>query len=73
MYPLMKGLLKEQYRRIAEGRKDTRIPIRPDHGIKLLDDFNKNANPGYPLIGRMKGLAELTGLEMGIEYTMKHK
>lgn len=73
MYPLMKGLLEEQYRRIAEGRKDTRIPIRPDHGIKLLDDFNKNANPGYPLIGRMKGLAELTGLEMGIEYTMKHK
>jgi mannonate dehydratase len=73
MYPLMKALLEEQYRRIAEGRKDTRMPIRPDHGIKLLDDFNKSANPGYPLIGRMKGLAELTGLEMGIEYAMKHK
>jgi len=72
MYPLMKALLTEQYRRISEGRKDIRMPIRPDHGIKLLDDFTREANPGYPLIGRMKGLAELTGLEMGIEYTMKH-
>ncbi len=73
MYPLMKALLTEQYRRIAEGRKDTRMPIRPDHGIKLLDDFSREANPGYPLIGRMKGLAELTGLEMGIEHAMKQR
>ncbi|MFT3739311.1 MAG: mannonate dehydratase [Breznakibacter sp.] len=67
MYAVMKALLEEQRRRIREGRKDVRMPVRPDHGIKLLDDWNRNANPGYPLIGRLKGLAELTGLEMGIE------
>lgn len=73
MYPLMKALLEEQYRRVAEGRKDTRMPFRPDHGVKMLDDFNRKGNPGYPLVGRLKGLAELTGLEMGIEYAMKNR
>jgi mannonate dehydratase len=67
MYAVMKALLMEQKRRIAEGRTDVRMPVRPDHGIKLLDDWNRSANPGYPLIGRLKGLAELAGLEMGIE------
>ncbi len=71
MYPLMKLLLEEQFRRREEGRTDTRMPFRPDHGVKLLDDFNRTANPGYPLIGRLKGLAELTGLEMGIERSLK--
>lgn len=71
MYPLMKLLLEEQYRRVIQGRPDTRMPFRPDHGVMLLDDFNRSSNPGYPLIGRLKGLAELTGLEMGIEYPMK--
>ena len=67
MYPIVKALLKEQIRRKAEGRKDCRIPFRPDHGIKMLDDYNRQANPGYPLIGRMKGLAELSGMQMAIE------
>ncbi|TCO10751.1 mannonate dehydratase [Natronoflexus pectinivorans] len=67
MYEVVKALLIEQKRRMNEGRKDFRLPVRPDHGIKMLDDYNRSANPGYPLIGRMKGLAELTGLEMGIE------
>jgi mannonate dehydratase len=67
MYRIMKLLLKEQHRRIREGRPDTRMPLRPDHGIKMLDDFSRQTNPGYPLIGRMRGLAELTGLETGIE------
>jgi mannonate dehydratase len=67
MYSILKVLLEEQRRRIAEGRKDTRMPFRPDHGLKILDDFNKKSNPGYPLIGRMKGLCEIAGLEMGIE------
>ncbi|MFO7923879.1 MAG: mannonate dehydratase [Bacteroidales bacterium] len=67
MYTVIKLLLEEQQRRIRMGRKDTRMPVRPDHGIKILDDFNREANPGYPLIGRLKGLAELRGLEMGIE------
>ena len=73
MYSVMKALLEEQQRRIKEGRKDIRMPVRPDHGVKLLDDWNRQSNPGYPLIGRMKGLAELTGLEMGIERAMMEK
>lgn len=71
MYPIVKALLEEQYRRKREGRTDIRMPFRPDHGIKMLDDFNREANPGYPLIGRMRGLAEISGLEAGIEYPMK--
>jgi mannonate dehydratase len=67
MYGVMDLLLREQHRRIREGRRDTRMPLRADHGIKMLDDYNREANPGYPLIGRMRGLAELTGLETGIE------
>lgn len=73
MYAVMKALLEEQRRRIREGRKDVRMPVRPDHGIKLLDDWNRSANPGYPLIGRLKGLAELAGLEMGIERALDYK
>lgn len=67
MYPIVKALLKEQLRRKEEGRIDFRIPFRPDHGVKMLDDYNRKANPGYPLIGRMKGLAELSGMQMAIE------
>ena len=67
IYPVMKLLIEEQQRRIKEGRRDIRMPLRADHGIKMLDDFNRASNPGYPLTGRMRGLAELTGLEMGIE------
>lgn len=67
MYAVMKALLQEQRRRKQAGRKDHRMPVRPDHGIKLLDDFKRQANPGYPLVGRLKGLAELAGMEMAIE------
>ena len=70
MFPIMKALLEEQQRREKEGRSDVRIPVRPDHGTKMLDDYDKQSNPGYPLIGRLKGLAELSGLEMGIERMM---
>lgn len=67
MYALMKVLLKEQHLRMAEKRPGWRMPMRPDHGIRILSDFQLSTNPGYPLIGRLKGLAELRGLETGIE------
>lgn len=67
LYAVMKELLKEQRRRILAGRSDHRMPLRPDHGVKILNDFQLNTHPGYPLIGRLKGLAELSGLELAIE------
>jgi mannonate dehydratase len=73
MYPIVKALLKEQIRRKATGRKDFRIPFRPDHGVKMLDDYNRSANPGYPLIGRLKGLSELSGMQMAIERELQEK
>jgi len=71
MYPILKALLKEQIRRKESGRNDYRIPFRPDHGIKMLDDYNRTANPGYPLIGRLKGLSEISGMQMAIERELK--
>ncbi|NLZ73580.1 MAG: mannonate dehydratase, partial [Bacteroidales bacterium] len=67
LYTVVKLLLEEQQRRVREGRKDTRMPFRPDHGKKMLDDFSRKSNPGYPMIGRMKGVAEISGLENAIE------
>jgi mannonate dehydratase len=67
LYSIVKLLLKEQYRRKNEGREDIRIPFRPDHGKRMLDDFHRKSNPGYPLIGRIRGLSEIRGLETAIE------
>lgn len=73
MFPIVMLLLQEQYRRRNEGRKDVRIPFRPDHGKKILDDFQRESNPGYPLVGRMKGLSELYGLQTAIKRIIEDK
>jgi mannonate dehydratase len=62
MVALIVALLEEQQRRKAAGLNDWRIPMRPDHGHELLDDVGKKTHPGYPAIGRLKGLAELRGV-----------
>lgn len=67
LYSVMKILLIEQKRRIAANRKDILMPMRPDHGHLMIPDQNKKGiYPGYSLFGRMRGLAELRGMELGI-------
>jgi mannonate dehydratase len=62
MVALVSVLLEEQNRRKESGEPRWRIPMRPDHGHELLDDVGKPTHPGYPAIGRLKGLAELRGV-----------
>lgn len=71
MFTIVREILIEQKRRFADGRLDFTIPMRPDHGHQMLDDLHKKTNPGYSAIGRLRGLAELRGLEEGIIRSMK--
>lgn len=66
LYSVMKELVLDEVRRKAQGREDWQIPMRPDHGNLMLGDVGRQFYPGYSLYGRMKGLAELRGLEVGI-------
>jgi mannonate dehydratase len=64
MVAVIAALVGEERRRAVEG--GPRIPLRPDHGHQLLDDQHRQSNPGYSLIGRLKGLAELRGIELAV-------
>ena len=67
MVETISEIIREENRRKAEGREDWSIPMRPDHGQNILDDHGRNAMPGYPAIGRLKGLAELRGVFKALE------
>ena len=69
MVAVVAALLAEETRRRAEQRSDWQVPLRPDHGHLLADDIGKTRiNPGYSLIGRLKGLAELRGVMAGLQH-----
>jgi mannonate dehydratase len=68
MVAMIAAILAEETRRKAAGRADWQIPMRPDHGQDILDDLNRKAQPGYPAIGRLKGLAELRGIMTALSH-----
>lgn len=71
MVALIAAVLREETRRRTAGRADCNIPIRPDHGQNILDDLSRQAQPGYPAIGRLKGLAELRGIMTALSHPVE--
>lgn len=69
MIALIAAVLREEERRRQEGRADAEIPMRPDHGQEIVDDLKRGGQPGYPIIGRLRGLAELRGVERALTAT----
>jgi mannonate dehydratase len=68
MVALIAAVVREERRRRVAGRADHNIPMRPDHGQDILDDLGRRSQPGYPTIGRLKGLAELRGVMLALEH-----
>ena len=69
MVRVVAALMREEARRKDDGRTDWQIPMRPDHGHAIVDDIGKKVNPGYSCIGRLKGLAELRGIQTTLQAT----
>lgn len=73
MVAVIAAILREEERRKNSGRSDYAIPMRPDHGQEILSDLLNPVQPGYPAVGRLKGLAELRGIERALSQTKGYR